>query len=413
MKQVLFSIWAPFCCLLLPFAYSKNPQSVEDCRQCVFFVKNYNKEGKWQSSGSAFVAESNGEQWLYTNAHVIEDAAKIEILDQDNKVVQGFGQFQCYSKETGVSEITSKTRLGKEAKMKYGADGIRIQLKHKRDMAFAISDDNSHLGMGSEVVTIGDNHGDGVMDVSEGEITTASNSIYLSTCETEPGCSGGAMIDKSTFKVVGLHTWGIASNAELVEAIWKQSADDKVAGASVLNKVKWVDMSPADFFAGSDVAMKFRDTVRMLILIYYLVPQEDGMKVDLNNPIFYGVTFEDVSQEFSRHPVMRPVINVNERLARSKGGIGVNNMEMVRAYSDTLKRLRQNYQDLRKQTKEKLPPYFAIKFEQSGYFEVGNFLHDKLEPAENFFDKRASVGGNMPTGRWFNLKPLSEIGHYD
>lgn len=408
--MILISILGAF---VLPFAHSKNPQSIEDCRKCVFFVKNYNKDGKLQSSGSAFVAESNGEQWLYTNAHVIEGATRIEIIDHDHKAVQGFGQFQCYSKETGVSEVIGKSIQGKEIKMRYGADGIRIKLKQKRDIAFAISDDNSHLTKGSEVVTIGDNRGDGIMDVSEGEITTASNSVYLSTCPTEPGCSGGAMIDKSTFKVIGLHTWGLPSNLELIEVIWKQSADDKVAGASILKKVEWVDMSAADFFAGSDIAMKFRDTVRMLILIYYLVPQEDGMKVDFNNPIFYGVTFEDVSQEFSRHPVMRPVIKVNERLARSKGGIGVNNMEMVRAYSDTLKRLRQNYQDLRQQTKEKLPPYFAINFEQSGYFEVGNFLHDQLEPAENFFEKRASVGGKMPTGRWFNMKPLSEIGYYD
>ena len=411
MKKIILTVIAIFGCL--HNAQSKHPESKEECLQCVFYVKNYNKDNKLQSMGSAFVAESNNEQWLYTNAHVIEGAKRIEIFDHKKNIVQGFGQFQCYSKDAGVSEVSAKNRQGKEAKMRYGADGIRIKLKQKRDMAFAISDDTTHLKQGSSVITIGDNDGDESMDVLDGEITTASKSIYLSTCETRPGCSGGAMIDATTYKVIGLHTWGIPGNVELVEAVWKQDADSKVAGASILNQVKWVDMPTADFFAGSDIAMKFRDTVRMLILIYYLVPQEDGMKMDLNNPIFYGVKFEDIKQEFERHPIMRPIINVNERLARGKGGIGVNNMEMVRAYSDAIKRLRENYLDLRKKTKDTLPPYFGINFDQSGYYEVGDFLHEQLEPAEMFFDKRASVGGKMPTGRWFNMKPLSEIGHYE
>jgi len=37
--------------------------------------------GKTQTTGSGFIAEISGEQWVYTNAHVIEGASRVKFND--------------------------------------------------------------------------------------------------------------------------------------------------------------------------------------------------------------------------------------------------------------------------------------------------------------------------------------------
>jgi hypothetical protein len=309
--------------------------------------------------------------------------------------------FQCFSIDSGS---------GNQGPNRFGGDGIRLELKDPRSIAFTISKNPERYTKESKVVTIGDNDGDRKLEILEGAVTAASGFIIQSTCKTRPGCSGGALIDPITFDAVGLHTFGVSGTLKLSDAVWQQGVDEKVAGASILSRAKWIDMKAADFLRGSEIATQFRDTVRMISFIYTLVPQEDGFKLDTGNRFAASITFEQAFEKYSRDPILKPVIELNRRLASGNGSIGTNKMEMVRIYANALANIRGSYAKQRHGLISSLPPYYLIGFEQSGFYEVGDWCHKGLEDAQSWFQQKSKVGGAMPVGRWFNLAPLSEIG---
>lgn len=377
------------------------PSSNEEALECMVFVQTYAASGDPLARGSGFVAEDAGSQWIFTNAHVIEGASRIEFFDYKGIKLTEFGRFQCFSKESGS---------GKQGENRFGGDGIRLELKKPRATAFRIAGDPQRFTKEAKVITLGDNDGDRKFEVMEGAVTAASDFIIQSTCQTRPGCSGGALIAPDTYEVIGLHTFGVSGTIKLADAIWQQGIDEKVAGASVLQRAKWIDMKASDFLRGSDVAMQFRDTVRMLAFIYTLVPQEDGFKINPNDTIAAIVTFEQAFEKFSRDPILKPVIELNRKLAGRGGNIGINKMEMVKIYSDALTKIRQSYSSQREELISALPPYYLINFEQSGFYEVGDWCNNNLKDAQSWFQNKSKLGGTMPVGRWFNLTPLSEFG---
>jgi hypothetical protein len=377
------------------------PANMEEAHECLLFVQTYSANGKALARGTAFVAQDGDTQWIFTNAHVIEGAKRIEFTAKDGSKLKEFGRFQCFSKQSGG---------GAHGDSRFGGDGIRLELKKPRTFALGISAQPQRFTKGAKVITIGDNTGDLSMNVSHGDVTAASKMIIQSTCKTEPGSSGGALLDPESFEVVGLNTFGISGKVKLTDAIWQQGVDERVAGAAILDSVTWIDMNAANFLNGSDVAMRFRDTVRMLALIYTLVPQEGGFKIDLNNRFAANLTFEQAFNRFKNDPVFRPVVGLNQRLAGRGGNIGVNNMELVKIYANALTEIRDSYRKQREVLTAALPPYFLIDFEESGFYEVGDWCHLGLADAQVWFQQKSKLGGTMPVGCWLNLKPLSELG---
>jgi hypothetical protein len=382
-------------------AKAAHPTSQEEALKCMIFVQTFTANGTPLGRGSGFVANDSGSQWIFTNAHVIEGASRIEFFDITGAKLTAFGRFQCFSIESGT---------GQHGENRFGGDGVRLELKEPRSMAFKISSNPQAFGKESKVVTIGDNDADRNFEILDGVVTAASNTVIQSTCKTRPGSSGGALIDPDTFEVIGLNTFGISGAIKLADAIWQQGVDENVAGASILSTAKWIDMKAADFLQGSEVAMRFRDTVRMLAFIYTLVPQEDGFKIDPSNQFAANLTFEQAFDKFSQDPILRPVIDLNRRLAGRGGNIGINKMEMVRIYATALVQIRASYAQQRQELTAGLAPYYRIDFQQSGFYEVGDWCYKSLEDAQKWFQQKSRLGGTMPVGRWFNLAPLSEIG---
>lgn len=393
--------------LLVVQAYSQHPKDIDEARSCMVFVTNYNTKGEAQSHGTGTIIEEGGKQWIYTNAHVIEGAHRIEFKDIEGLKIDGFGRFQCFAEGSGAGELA----IGK-ARLKFGSDAVRIELLKKRDLAFEIAEgapDKSWSGM--PVITLGDNGGNKNLNILEGTITAIGSGIVQSNCKTEPGCSGGALIKKDGLQIIGLHTWGIDSKMDIKDAIWQEiQTDPKLAGASVLHGNRWIETKPADFINGSFEAMKFRDTVRMLFLIYSLTPQERGFKFDSRSKLAANITFEQAFDRYENIPVLRPVIELNKRIAARSENLSINNMELVKIYARAISDIRNTYLKERTEIQSKLAPYFRLQLEQSGFFEVGDWCHEGLSDAESWFDSRARLGGTMPVGKWFNLKPLSELG---
>lgn len=398
---LIFSFFLPSLCKGRP------PKNVTEAKECMLFVSTFDSWKRPLADGTAFVVEDAGKQWIYTNAHVIEGATKIEFTDSTGVKIKSLGKFQCLTGESGSGKV-----LG----CAIGGDGIRIELKRKRELAFvtskklASSDEDSGEAI-KNIITIGDNDGDKVMDVMEGQIKAASRTVAISTCKTRPGCSGGVIIDPVTFEAIGLHTWGFQvdgpKDKELqIQNIWKEG---KLAGCSLMQNFMWIEMSAADFLKGTVIMKEFQETVRILFFIYGLVPSSNGFE-DYNYAAEVGgseFTALEIMKRYENHRILKAIVNVNRKVANKS--FTVNVMDLVRAYAKGLASVRELYVEQKAQLEKNIAPYFKVGAVPSAYFRIGDALYEGLEPAEDWFVEKASVGGKMPLGKWYNNKPLASF----
>lgn len=397
----------PLLLALTATVVAREPANLDEAKKCVFFAKSYTADNEGLMNGTGFVMEVDGTQWLYTNAHVIEGAKRIEFTDSDGKIVTGLGKFACYANGVGVTELNKSK---KERGVRVGEDGVRIELTSKRELAFAPSIDPKSHAIGASVITLGDNEGDKSLNVLEGRVTASNGQVLMSTCNCRQGSSGGPLIGGSHFKVIGLNTWGTRAG-DPAEALWRDK-EAGFGGASILAEAKWLPMNAADFLKSSAEAMKFRDTIRAMYLVYLLVPQENGFKLDPRTKVqATNLTFEDAFKRIDNDGILQPVIRLNRQFEGRGKDIGVNSMELARTYSKTLADIRRSYLTQRKALEGKMAPYFMAEFKQTNCFETGDWLAKELEKPETWFSEKAKLGGSLPVGRWFNLRPLSDLGN--
>ncbi|WP_081885895.1 serine protease [Haloferula sp. BvORR071] len=389
-------------------ASAREPANLDEAKKCVVFVATYDEDSKPYARATGFVMEENGVQWLYTNAHAIDGAKRIEFADSDGKVLVGFKRFACFAKGSGEAVLTKEDEKGK---ITFGEDGVRFELATKRDLAFAPAAAQP-LPTGTAVVTLGDNDGDKILDVLEGTVSASSAKIIQSTCETRHGSSGGPLLNKADLKVVGLNTWGIPAGVKVADMLWSDQKSEGTAAATVLAGAKWIEMKTSDFLASGDAGAKFLNSVRALYLVYLLTPQESGFKIDPQKQVFgTEMTYADAFRLLGREAVLQPVISLNLKLAgRGNGGIGINNMELAKIYAGTLYEVRRSYAGQREAAIGKLAPYYVSKFGRSGLFKAGDWLSRELSKPQEWFASRTKNGASMPVGKWFNLRPLSDLG---
>lgn len=337
--------------------------------------------------------------------------------DIKGAVVTGFGRFACYSEGSGDVTTSGMDAKGQPRVVRYGGDGVRLELKAPREFALALHKDPTGIRKSHRVITLGDNFGDKKMETLEGEVITATERVVMTTCKTEKGSSGGVLMDADTFTAIGLNTWGNAKSANTLETLWQEDplepASD-LAGASLLHKAAWTQLPAAEFLKGSEKMAKFVDTARVLSLIYYTTPTKSGFKLKLDDAFAGPVTYRLALERYRRHPILGPVADLNEKLARAEGGnIGVNSMEVVKTYARAIEEIRRAYLKESAAILKETPPFFRIEMETKGYIAFGENCHKNLQNAEDWFSNKASVGGTMPLGVWFELPPLSEFAPQD
>ncbi|MCW1923233.1 serine protease [Luteolibacter arcticus] len=402
-------------CMLLVSAgaFARNPANIDEALKCVFFAATFGADEKPIAHGSAFVVEEDGVQWIHTNAHVIEGAAKIQFTDMEGKVLAGFGRFGCYAEGSGTMTIAKTSKKGKDRLIQFGGDGVRLELKRPREFAFKLHKDPASVGKGYKVITLGDNDGDKKMETLPGDVVSATERAVLTSCKTTHGSSGGVLLDAKDFTAIGLNTWGI-EGVKPLETLWQEDrkqAAGGLAGATLLQRATWAQVPAADFLKGSEQMQKFLDTVRVLTIIYNTTPTKSGFAVKLSDRFAGPVTYKLALDRYRRHSILGPVAQLNEKLARVEGtSIGVNNMEVVKTYSRAIQEIRQDYLKESQEILRKTPPYYRIELEKLGVIALGEGCHKNLQNAEDWFNNKASLGGTMPVGTWFTLPPLSQFG---
>jgi hypothetical protein len=254
------------------------------------------------------------------------------------------------------------------------------------------------------------------METLEGEVVSATELVVMTSCKARPGSSGGVLIDAQDFTAIGLNTWGVPESANTLETLWQEDplepASD-LAGASLLHKATWTELPAAEFLKGSEKMQKFIDTARVLSLIYHTTPTKSGFKLKLDDAFAGPVTYRLALERYRRHPILGPVAQLNEKLAGAEDGIGVNNMEVVKTYARAIEGIRRAYREESAAILKETPPYYRIELEKLGLLAFGEECHKNLQNAEDWFSNKASVGGTMPVGVWFELPPLSEFAPQD
>ena len=399
-------------------AFAKAPANIDEARKCVFFATALGADQKPLAYGSAFLLEENGVQWIYTNAHVIEGAAKIQFTDLEGKVLAGFGRFGCYAEGCGTVTLAvegKKDKKGKKEKpqvIRFGGDGVRLELKTPREFAFAPHKNPEQIGQGQKVITLGDNDGDKKMETLEGEVISATDRTLLTSCKTTHGSSGGVLIDARDFTAIGLNTWGLSDRAVPLDTLWQdpKARTGELAGASLLHRATWAEVPAGDFLKGSDRVEQFLDTVKILTIIYNTTPTKSGFSLKMDDRLAGSATYRQALDRYRQNSILGPVVLLNEKLDRVSGtNVGVNNMEIVKTYARAIQEIRRAYLKESKEIMLKMPPYYRIELQRLGVIALGEACHKNLQNAEDWFTNKASVGGTMPVGTWFTLPPLSQF----
>ena len=378
------------------------------------YAAAYNDKGKLLGDGSGFIAEENGKQWLYTNAHVISGAKKIEFRDSFKKLITGFSTFQCYSKKDGGGRYTaaSTDSSGRRRNITkiFGADGVRMQLKQKRKFAFELPSSAPTVSVNTEVITLGDNRGKKQMDVLPGKVTAVHGTVYITNCKSEPGSSGGVLLLKEGFIPVGLNSWGFPLSAIPLDGIWNQKKLETFAGASELAGVTWITMKPSKFLAGRKKAGELRKAVQVMTLVYILVPDESGFTYKADEQFAGGLTTAQAIELLGNDPIFSPIERMQRKLnGRGRGKIGVNKMELVGLFAKALQESRRNYASRIALIDKEIAPYYQIDLQINGALRVGEWCHKGLGTAEKWFVKKKSVGGSLPVGKWYGKYSFDEL----
>ncbi len=374
----------------------------------MLFVSALDGDDQLIGRGSAFILEEEGKFWIHTNAHNLDGAKRIEFRDHEGRKLTKFGKFACYSVGSGEIEVSGKTPE-KKYTLRYGGDGVKLELKEDRVLGFELETNN--INIGEKVMTLGDNGGDGTMEILEGIVSMATKKVVLTTCETKPGSSGGALVSKDSLRVIGLNTWGVPSTLKPMDLLWSDGSLEKMyAGASRLQEASWTYLAAGDFLKGSALTTDFIDTVRLLTLIYLMTPTETGFTIDPNTLLAAELTFGDAFDRFKDNELIEPLIDLNQKLGRAKGSaISVNRMEIVKTYYKSISRIRDSYEKQQENNIKKMAPYYRIFLEKTGAHRLGDRVHKELEVAEKWFEARAKVGGSIPLKAWFYLPPLADF----
>jgi hypothetical protein len=381
--------------------FAKHPETVEEALKCMVNITVSLGEGE-VGKGSGFFVEENGTQWLYTNAHVIDGAKRISIKDSEGRAVKGFGRFQCYSLRDGGAVFNGAV---------IGADGVRFELKSKRELAFSLPEKFPEVLVDDKVLTLGDNHGKGNMNVLPGTIEQVLPTVYATTCETERGSSGGVLLLEDGLIPIGLNTWGFPVPATPFEGVWRSKDDvEMVAGASNIEGVSWITMPIVKFLKAKDEADKLVRAVMVLSIIYKLAPDESGFVYFVNDELVKGVTMHQALELLEDDPIIAPIFKIQQKLqGRGKGNIGVNKMELARLFHDGISESRKNYAKRMASIEKNYPPFYQIEHKTSGILKVGTWTDSNLEKAEDWFQDKIKLGGILPVGKWYAKYTFDEI----
>ena len=253
--------------------------NIEKAKESVMLIYSYNEDGEMISSGSGFIAFED--DILITNAHVIEDASRIEIISEENNKYNVLGIIGYdLKKDIAIFKIENYKNLK------------RFPISKKIEIGDDVYAIGSPLGIKN---TVSNGILSGIREEDGFE-------IYQYTAPISPGSSGGALLNKKG-EVVGITYASIIDGQNLNLAIQISDVEKEYNKAS--------DKTPID--------LKYKKLINSRIFA-----SEKGKKI-FN--AFDSYSFEDT--EINKWPFLTFTV---EKVAHLSGNSGDGEYEKKYVY---------------------------------------------------------------------------------
>lgn len=354
--------------------------------------------------GSGFFLNEGDSTYLYTNAHVIDRAERIEILDHSGARVTDIEWIEAFAEPFGSSGPNFDS----------AGDGVRMKLKNKRLAAFTLASDWSILEVEREVVVFGDNYGgnDGrqQIEILEGEILRCEEGLLYYDCGTKGGSSGGAVVDVETMTVVALNTWGNNLPRDPYLRIFGFQEGRGLGFGVVLQNPKWQRFSVRDYLAQGKAIHRLQRNLEVMILLSYLVPTAHGIYIFPEEPFVGDMTVGEAIARHEKSPVLTKLLDLSARLEGNRSSnIKISNVDVYKAYLEALDRILNERDAIVPGLTPELLSYYHRDFLQKRYLDRASFdFSENLSKCRAWFKQKIGVGGTIPLNAWESLPPFGK-----
>jgi V8-like Glu-specific endopeptidase len=402
----MLGISAIFMILFIPLASSQpaesfDPKTREECLKATVRIKMTDISGT-KFYGSGFFLNEENSTYIYTNAHVIDGAENIEILDNDGVAVNGIEWIETFAEPFGKYNGPSS------------GDGVRLKLSKLRNIAFSMTSEWGDLSPGHELIVFGDNDGanDGKqqIEILSGELKSISEGILMYDCKTRPGSSGGAVVDGSSFKVVGLNTWGSTLAEDPYDRMLGLSQGEGAGFGTLLKNPKWKKFSVKDYLAQGKAIRRMRDNLELMIILTYLVPTAHGIYANLDEPFVRGMKVGDAIKKHEKDPLMGKLFLLAGKLNKNDtSNIKMSPQDTYKIYIKSLESIIRDRDTIVTTLQTEKLSYYHKNFLESRLINAGSInFSDGISACLAWFKKKTGVGGRIPVGEWEDLPPFGQ-----
>ena len=378
------------------------PKNPEECLKATVRIKNTTSKGD-QVYGSGFFLNEGDSTYIYTNAHVIDEAEKIEIIDNDGNIVTGIEWIEAFAEPFGKFEGPSS------------GDGVRFKMSKRRTEAFSLTDSWDAITKSRKIIVFGDNDGafDGKqqIEILRGPILDNSNGILAYDCKSRQGSSGGAVVDEETLKVIGLNTWVTMGLSKDPYKRMLGIKDEQGYGFGVvLNGEKWQKFTVKNYMSQVKAVSEMRKNLELMILLTYLTPTAHGLYSTPDEDFVAGMKVRDAIMKHKNNPIMKDLFALDGKLSTNRNSnIKLSNQDTYKIYLAALDAMMRKRESIEPLLQVSRVSYFYKSRLDSDFLRDGdNYYAIGLMSCRAWFKSKLSVGGTIPLGAWEALPPLGQ-----
>lgn len=266
-----------------------------------------------ESAASAFLAESEGEVYLYTAAHVLTGVQKLVVKNSSGATITNFGACQIAT----------------------DCDLARIKVDAKPGLALKIGPPGM-AGVGKEIRAVGNSAGSGVLTVLSGKVTGLGVTELEVSATVIQGNSGGPVMSADTGEVFGVVCRGEAGR----EDIWSSGtefAEVRRFASRIDRPIKWRTVA-LDSLQGEDQRLTtFDSRTRLMFALAALEPGPSGLRLDVQAGDGKGPTILSIFTQHRNIPPIQKLIAMNVELDGRK--IGTSQKDLIKRFNAYYKEL--------------------------------------------------------------------------
>lgn len=380
------------------------PQSDQQCLQASVRIKTTDHAGQ-DTYGCGFLLNEGDATYLYTNAHVLDGADKIEIVDHRGASLTGFEWIESLAEPCGRYQDGPCS-----------GDAVRLKCGQRREVALTLTSDWTSLRPGRNLLVLSDSDGANPANLTD-KTLPGTTDILHHDFKTQARASGGAVVDAATFKVVAVSTWGTlpAKRADPYQRMLGMAGTDGTAFGIVLQHPEWQRFPTKDYLAQQKTIQRYRQTLELMVLLSYLVPTANGLQAKHKDlavplraeihaastaPFVAGLTLGDAIRHHQDDPRMKRLFELCDK------NIKISNADLFKIYLAALDAVLKDRQTLAADLRKVRLSYYYQSLLTRQLLTAGDAHYGAwLAACQAWFKQKLSYGGTIPLKEWQTLPP--------